>query len=403
MRKVVITGIGLRTPIGNTFADAQSVFRSGKPVIRSVIGPKGQVRAGAFVDADISGGFSRAEMALLDPVAQMALVAADDCVADSGADFNSFDRDRVGVFVGTGQGTVHTSSQEFGNLALKDSVKAFSVLRGLGNGAGNFMAIRHKLRGPCETTMLACSSANTALGHALRAIQYGHVDAALAGGVEATFCEGSWRIWEAMRVLAKVDADSPETSCRPFSADRTGLVLGEGAVIYMLEAEEHARARGAKIYAVLAGFGASCDGSHISQPDASGQVLALNACLKDAQLTPPEVGYVNAHGTATPTGDPVEAQALRVAFGSHANALMVSSTKSLHGHLLGAAGAIELLAAISAVRDGLIAPTANLHTLDPACDLDFVPLHSRQADVQVAVSSNFAFGGSNACIAVTRA
>lgn len=403
MRKVVITGIGLRTPIGNTFADAQAVFRSGKPVIRSVLGPAGQVRAGAFVDGDMSAGFSRAEQALLDPVAQLALVTTDACVADSGIDFDSLDRDRIGVFVGTGQGTLNTSFEAFGNLALHNTVKAFTVLRGLANGAGNFMAIRHKLRGPCETTALACSSSNTALGHALRAIRYGQVDAALAGGVEATFCEGAWRIWEAMRVMAKVDPEAPEASCRPFSADRTGLVLGEGAVIYMLEAEEHARARGAKIYGVLAGFGASCDGSHIAQPDASGQALALNACLRDAQLTSSEVGYVNAHGTATPTGDPIEAQALRMAFGSHADSLMVSSTKSLHGHLLGAAGAIELLAAISAVRDGLIAPTANLHTPDSACDLDFVPLHSRQADVQAAISSNFAFGGSNACIAVTRA
>lgn len=404
MRDVVITGIGLRTPLGHTLDAVKAVYASGKPVIRLVTGPAGQLRAYAKIEDDLSAGFSRAEQVTLDPLAQLAIPTSIDAVADSGLVVADADQDRIGVFLGSGQGASATLVDAFTSLALKDSLKAFTVLRGLNNGAANTIAIRNGFRGQCETMMLACSSSNAAIGAAYRAIRHGYLDAALAGGAEATFNEGSSRAWEAMKVLAKFDPEHPETCSRPFSKDRTGLVLGDGSVIYMLEAEEHAKARGARIYCRLAGYGASNDAVHIAQPEVSGQVLALRACLRDAGLQPSDIGYINAHGTATPTGDPVEVQALRQAFGSWAGQIPVSSTKSLHGHLLGAAGAIELLAAITAVTDGLLAPTANLEVPDPECDLDFVPIHARHGvDVRAAMSSNFAFGGSNACLIVSRA
>jgi len=403
MREVVITGIGLRTPMGHTLDAVKDVFESGRPVVRLVAGPGGRQRAFAQIADDWSAGFSRFDQLLLDPLAQLAQLASDDALADSGLVLDYADRDRIGVYLGTGQGAAMTAYENFTQLATQDTIKSFSVLRGLGNGAASQIAIRHGLRGACENIMLACSSSNSALGNAMRAIRHGYLDAALAGGAEATFNEGAIRSWEALKVMARVDPERPEASCRPFAKDRSGLVLGDGAVIYLLEAAEHAHARGARIYARLAGYGASADATHLSNPDAEGQALALRACLKDAGLSTTDIGYINAHGTATPSADPVEVRALKAVFGAQAGQIPISSTKSLHGHLLGAAGAIELLAAIVALTDGLIAPTANLEQPDPECDLDFVPLHARTGvEVEAALSSSFAMGGSNTCLAVTR-
>jgi 3-oxoacyl-[acyl-carrier-protein] synthase II len=403
MRNVVITGIGMRTPMGHTLDAVRGVYESGKSVIRLVEGPGGRLRALAKMDDDFTAGFSRMDQLLLDPLALMTQHAADDAVADSGMDLETADRSRIGVYLGSGQGASQTKYDAFTSLATNDSIKTYTILRGLDNGAANQVAIRHQLRGACEAVVLACSSSNAAMGQALRAIRHGYLDAALSGGAEATFTEGVIRAWEAMRVLAKFDPEHPETCSRPFSKDRTGLVLGEGAVLYMLEAEEHALARGARIYARIAGYGSSCDATHISAPDPAGQALAMTACLRDAGLEPADIDYINAHGTATPVGDPIEVRAIRKAMGSHAEQVPVSSTKSLHGHLLGAAGAIELLAVIIAMRDGVIAPTANLHEPDPECDLDFVPNQARRgATVKAALASNFAFGGSNACLALIK-
>jgi 3-oxoacyl-[acyl-carrier-protein] synthase II len=404
MRSVVITGIGLRTPMGHSMDAIRSVYLSGRPVIRRIDGPDGRVRAFAKMDDDFSAGFTKLEQAMLDPVAMMATVAADDTLRDSAIALDAVDRRRIGVYVGTGQGSSSTAYRGFTELALKDRIKPYSILQGLFNGAGNHISIRHGLRGACETVVLACSSSNAAMGMALRAIRHGYLDAALTGGAEATFHEGVIRAWEAMRVLALFDPDKAAACCRPFDKQRTGLVLGEGAVFFMFEAEDHARARGARIYARVAGYGASADATHITIPNADGQALALQNCLDDAGLTPTDIGYINAHGTATPAGDPIEVQSMRIALGKAAEQIPISATKSLHGHLLGAAGAIELLAVIVALQDGLIAPTANLQDPDPACDLDFVPLVARTGvDVQAGLSTSFAFGGSNACIALTRA
>lgn len=410
MREVVITGIGMRTPMGNTLDAVRDVYRRGKPVVRAFEGPNGRLRVGARVPDDYSAAFTRPEQALLDPIAMMAQAAADDVMRDSGLWVEpgsgaalAVDRNRFGVHIGTGQGTCSTFYDSFSLLALHDRLKPFSVVRGLFNGAANHIAIRHGLRGSCQTTVLACSSSNTAMGNAMRAIRHGYLDTALVGGVEATFSEGMVRAWEAMRVQARFDPAEPEGACRPYARDRSGLVLGEGSVMYIFEEAEQARARGARIYARVAGFGESSDAVNLVAPDADGQALAVQACLGDAQLSASDIGYINSHGTATPTGDPIEVQGLRKALGAHAESVAISSTKSLHGHLMGAAGAVELLSLIVALNDGLIAPTANLHDPDPACDLDFVPLVARTgAKVGAALSTSFAFGGSNACIALTR-
>jgi 3-oxoacyl-[acyl-carrier-protein] synthase II len=404
MRSVVITGMGMRTPMGHSMDAVRAGFLSGQPVIRRIDGPDGRIRAFAKMDEDFSIGFTKLEQSMLDPVTMMAVVAADDTLSDSAMTLGAVDRRRIGVYLGTGQGASGTAYRSFTDLALKDRIKPYSILQGLFNGPANHISIRHGLRGACETVVLACSSSNAAMGMAFRAIRHGYLDAALTGGVEATFHEGVIRAWEAMRVLALFDPDNAAVCCRPFDKQRTGLVLGEGAVFFMFEAEDHARARGARIYARVAGYGASADATHITVPDAQGQALALQNCLDDADLVPADIGYINAHGTATPAGDPIEVQSMRMVMGKVAEQIPISATKSLHGHLLGAAGAIELLAVIAALQDGLIAPTANLHDPDPACDLDFVPLVARTGvDVRAGVSTSFAFGGSNACIALTRA
>lgn len=403
MRDVVITGIGLRTPMGDTLDAVREVFAAGRSVVRAFEGPGGRQRLGGRLTSDVSAIFTRSQLMLMDPVAQLSTAASDAAVADSGIDLSAADRQRIGVFVGTGQSTAATSMEGSVSLALHDTVGTFTILRGLGNATANHVSIRHGVRGESQTTVLACASSNMAIGNAMRMIRHGYLDAAIAGGAEATFSEHIVRAWESMRVLAKPHRDGPAATCRPFSKSRGGVVLGEGCVLYMLEAEEHARARGARIYARLVGFGSSCDATHIAHPNAEGQALAMQACLRDAGAGPADLGYINLHGTGTPTGDPVEVAAVHQALGEYATRVPVSSTKSMHGHLLGAAGAVELLAPILALHDGLLAPTANLDDPDPAFDLDFVPRTARTGvKMDLAMSSNFAFGGSNVCLLLAR-
>jgi 3-oxoacyl-[acyl-carrier-protein] synthase II len=403
VRDVVITGIGLRTPLGDTLDEVREAFATGRSAIRAFDGPGGRQRLGGRLRGDITAGFTRSQVMLMDPVAQLTAATSDDTLADSGIDLDAIDRGRVGVFVGTGQSTAQTSMEGSVSLALNDTVGTFTILRGLGNATANHVSIRHGLRGESQTTVLACASSNMALGNAMRMIRHGYLDAAIAGGAEATFSEHAVRAWESMRVLAKPHPAGVEATCRPFSKSRGGVVLGEGCVLYLLEAEAHARARGARIYARVVGFGSSCDATHIAHPDAAGQARAMQACLRDAGASPADLGYINLHGTGTPTGDPVEVAAVHQALGEHATRVPVSSTKSMHGHLLGAAGAVELLAPILALRDGLIAPTAHLTDPDPAFDLDFVPCTARTGvRMDLAMSSNFAFGGSNVCLLLAR-
>lgn len=404
MRNVVITGVGLRTPLGHDMASVRAALTSGTSAVRRIEGPGGRIRAMATIHDDFSSKFSRFERSTIDPLTMLAVTAAEDAVRDSGIDLSSVDRDRVGVYLGTGQGASTAAYEISTGLATRDRCSPFSILQGLSNAAGDHIAMRNGFRGDCETVLLARSSSNAAMGHCMRAIQHGYLDAAVVGGAEAVHNEGVIRAWEAMRVLARFDPDDAAAACRPFDRHRSGLVLGEGAVLFIFEEEQQARARGARILARVTGYGASTDATSATVPDAEGQALALRRCLEDAGMQPSDVGYINAHGTATVAGDPIEVRSIRKAMGAHAEQVPISATKSMHGHLLGAAGAIELLSVIVALNDGIIVPTANLHEPDPACDLDFVPLVARTGvDVAAGLSTSFAFGGSNACIALTRA
>jgi len=274
---------------------------------------------------------------------------------------------------------------------------------GMVNAAGSNVAVRHGLRGPFGNYSTACSSSAMALGEAMRTIAAGRADAMIAGGAEALLVPGVLVAWQALRTLAPADAADPAASCKPFDKRRGGLVLGEGAAAFVLEEESRARARGAKIYALLTGYGNSCDAVHMSRPDRDGQVRAMKEALAEAQLSPPDIGYINAHGTATAVGDVVEAEAINAVFGAAAREVPVSSTKSLHGHLLGGSGALEFAAALLALDRGILPPTGFLEQPDPACAVRHVPRVAERVDKPRAVMSNsFAFGGSNVVLVAER-
>jgi 3-oxoacyl-[acyl-carrier-protein] synthase II len=277
------------------------------------------------------------------------------------------------------------------------------VVKGMNNAAAAHIAMDFHCHGQSITYSTACSSSALAIGEAARAIRGGHADLAIAGGSEALLTLGTISAWQAMRTLAIPDPADPASACRPFAADRTGLVLGEGAGFVILEEEGHARARGANILARLSGYGASTDAMHLTKPDATGQAAAMQAALTDAGLQPTDIGYINAHGTATLAGDVIETEAIKRVFAAHARALAVSSTKSMHGHVMGATGAIEFIASVLALQHRFLPPTINLHKPDAACDLDYVPNRAR-LDVPLAhvMSNSFAFGGSNAVLIASR-
>jgi nodulation protein E len=275
-------------------------------------------------------------------------------------------------------------------------VHPLTIPKTMANAGASHISMEFGLTGPGFTISTACSSAGHAIGQAFWMVRGGAADLAIAGGSEAPFSFGLLKAWEAMRVV------SPDT-CRPFSKDRRGMILGEGAAMFVLEPLEAARARGARIHAELVGFGMSSDAAHITQPSAEGAMRAMRAALRDAGIAPEQVGYINAHGTGTVANDAAETAAIRAAFGAHADRLAVSSTKSMHGHALGAAAALECLAAVLALRDGVLPPTANFNEPDPACDLDVIPNHARAAQVECALSNSFAFGGLNAVLALRAA
>ena len=271
----------------------------------------------------------------------------------------------------------------------------------MNNAAGSNVAVRHGLRGPFANYSTACSSSAMALGEAMRTIAAGRADAMVAGGAEALLTPGTLAAWQALRTLAPADAAEPAASCKPFDKRRGGLVLGEGAAAFVLEEESHARSRGAKIHALLTGYGNSCDAAHMSRPDRDGQVRAMHEALREAGRAPADIGYINAHGTATAVGDVVEAEAINAVFDGVP--VRVSSTKSLHGHLLGGAGALEFAVALLALEEGLLAPTAFLEQPDPACALNHVALKAeRVAPPRAVMSNSFAFGGSNVVLLAER-
>jgi nodulation protein E len=341
--------------------------------------------------------FDEKDIGLLDRFAQFGVIAARQAVKDAGVEFNQRLRERAAIVTGSCVGGQTTEDEGFVGLYRNNSsrVNPFTIPRTMGNAAASRISLELGIVGPTYTVSTACSSANHAIGQAFWMLRCGAVDVAIAGGSEAIFSMGFLKAWEAMRVV------SPDT-CRPFSKDRRGLILGEGGAMLVLETLESAEARGAKIYAELAGFGMSSDAHHITQPSPEGAARAMRWALEDGGIRPQEIGYINAHGTATLANDTMETTAIRDVFGAHTKRLAVSSTKSMHGHTLGAAGAIEAVATVLALRCGTLPPTANYTTPDPTCDLDVIPNEPRKAEVEAALSNSFAFGGLNAVLAFRR-
>jgi 3-oxoacyl-[acyl-carrier-protein] synthase II len=399
-RRVAVTGMGVVSPSGNDCETFFANLLAGRSGIRRLSAGFAQLGACVVGEVDYDPGdrYPPAKLALLDRFTQFALEATAQAVGDAGL---RFEGTRAGVYLGTGMGGAGTLQTAYEDLlvAEKGRVSPYTVLRSMANSAAGHISIDYAVRGPSITYSTGCSSASVAIGEACRAIRHGYIDAAIAGGSESTLSPGNLIAWESLRTLAVPDTRNPGASCRPFSRDRTGLVLAEGAGIVVLESLEHAARRGAAIHAELAGFGAASDAEHMTRPCLEGQVQAMRQALADAGIDADEVDYINAHGTATMAGDVTETSAIKRVFGERAAAIPVSSTKSMHGHLMGAAGAVEFIAAVMAIRRGAVPPTANLRVPDPECDLDYVPNAGREvARLRTAMSNSFAFGGSNAVL-----
>jgi beta-ketoacyl-acyl-carrier-protein synthase II len=404
MHRVAVTGLGVVAPLGQSVdalfaglcAGRSGVGRLSLPGAERLKSP-----IGAAVAFDGSTRFTPAQARLLDPVSQYALAASAQAIADAGLDFSSVDRERCGVSVGTGLGGAATTDigYQIAYGQRSERVPTYSVLAAMTNAPASWIAIEHGLTGPNLTYSTACSSSAVALGEAAQRIRQGDADIMVAGGAEAPLTFGVLLAWDALRVLATVDPVDPSQSCRPFSGNRSGLVLGEGAAFVVLERWDHASARGATIRAELAGYGLATDVTHITRPSVDGQARAMRAALRSAGLHPDEIDYVNAHGTATLQNDRVETAAIKDVFGPRARSLPVSSTKSMHGHLLGAAGALEFLISVIALQEGIVPPTLHLDVPDPDCDLDYVPGQARKGlTLRAALSNSFAFGGTNAVL-----
>ncbi|HQY89025.1 MAG TPA: beta-ketoacyl-ACP synthase II [Tepidisphaeraceae bacterium] len=406
MRRVVITGLGCITSLGETVDELWEALCTGK----SGIGPITRWDATAFTtrfggecsNFDITKyGVDGREAKRLDRFAAFGLAASIRAANDSGINFGNIDSYRAGVLIGTGVGGMETIEEQCEVLITRNPsrVSPFTVPKMMANAASGNVSIRLGLRGPCTAVSTACATGSNAIGDAARFIQHNVADIMIAGGSEAALCRLGIASFAAARALSQRN-DSPQTASRPWDKSRDGFVMGEGAGIVVLEEYEHAKARGAKIYAELAGYGMSADAHHITAPidEGTGAAKAMNLALEDAKVNPTDVQYVNAHGTSTGLGDLAEVKAIKTVFGAHAKKLMVSSTKSHMGHLLGASGGVEAIAAVLTVKNNLIPPTINLHEPDEECDLDFVPLKARDSKVDIAISNSFGFGGHNACL-----
>ncbi len=399
MRRVVITGQGTINALGHDVTTTLAAMRAGKcgigpldlrDVERLSIRIGGQVR-----DFRPEDHFTRQQLALYDRFTQFALIAAREAVAQSALEFTEELGLRAGVVLGTAGGGLQTQDDNFRTVYEegRNRVHPLVVPRLMNNAAASHVSMSFGLRGPSYSVSTACASSNHAMGQAFLLIRSGLSPVMLTGGSESMLCFGGIKAWEGLRVMSK-------EACRPFSADRSGMVQGEGAAVFVFEEYEHARTRGAEILAEVVGFSMVSDASDIVMPSREGAVRAMRGALLDAGLAPAEVGYVNAHGTGTAANDRTECAAIAEVFGDQARELMVSSTKSMHGHLIGATGAVELLACIMALREGVIAPTVGYNRPDPDCPLDVVPNEARKARVTACLSNAFAFGGLNAVLAL---
>ena len=402
MNRVVITGAGTINPLG---ADVPATFAAMQEG-RCGIGPleiKDVARLSIQIGGQIKGydeadHFNRQQIALYDRFTQFTLLAAREAIGQSGLTFTGELADHSGVVLGTLGGGLNTQDENYRAVyeAGKNRVHPFIVPKLMNNAAASHVSMEWNLRGPSFTVATACASSNHAMGQAFNMVRCGMAKVMVTGGSEAMLCFGGIKAWEGLRVMSR-------DACRPFCATRNGMVQGEGAGVFVFEDYAHAKARGAEILCEVAGFAMSSDASDIVMPSKQGAARAIAGAIKDAQLPKETVGYINAHGTGTAANDKTECAAVADVFGAHADRLMMSSTKSMHGHLIGGTGAVELLACIMALKDGIIAPTIGYQEPDPECALDVVPNVARDADVEVALSNAFAFGGLNAVLALRKA
>ena len=400
-RRVVITGAGTINALGHDVASTMAAMKEG----RCGIGPlhirdvdRLSIQIGAQVKGyDERSHFNRQQIALYDRFTQFTLLAAREALAQSGLTFNGALADQSGVILGTSGGGLTTQDENYRSVYEegKNRVHPFIVPKLMNNAAVSQVSMEWNLRGPSFTVSTACASSNHAMGQAFNMVRSGMATVMVTGGSESMLCFGGIKAWEGLRVMSK-------DACRPFSATRNGMVQGEGAGVFVFEDYEHAVKRGADILCEVAGFAMSSDASDIVMPSKQGAARAIAGALLDAKIDCSEVGYINAHGTGTAANDKTECAAVADVFGPHADKLMISSTKSMHGHLIGGTGAVELLACIMALRDGVIAPTISYEEPDPECALDVVPNEARDADVDVVLSNAFAFGGLNAVIALRK-
>ncbi len=401
MKRVVITGAGTINALGHNVPDTLEAMREGRcgigdlefrDVDRLAIRIGGQVRG-----YEPETRLNRQQLSLYDRFTQFTLIAAREAIGQSGLEFSGELAARSGVVLGNSGGGMTTLDENYRSVYEdgKNRVHPFVVPKLMNNAAASHLSMEFNLKGPSFTVSTACASSNHAMAQAFQMVHGGMTPVMITGGSESMLCFGGVKAWDGLRVMSK-------DGCRPFSANRNGMVQGEGAGIFVFEEYEHARARGAEILAEVAGYAMSSDASDIVMPSKQGAARAIKGALADARLNTSDVGYINAHGTGTAANDKTESAAVADVFGAHADRLMISSTKSMHGHLIGGTGAVELLACILAVRDGIIAPTIGYDEPDPECALDVVPNEAREADVSVALSNAFAFGGLNAVLALKR-
>ena len=401
MKRVVITGAGTINALGHCVKDTLAAMTAGtcgigplsfRDVERLQIQIGGQVRG-----FEAEGRYNRQQMSLYDRFTQFTLAAAKEAIEQSGLSFSGELSARSGVVLGTAGGGVSTWDDNYRLVYEegKNRVHPFVVPKLMNNAAASHISMEWNLKGPSFTVATACASSNHAMAQAFSMVRSGMAPAMITGGSESMLCFGGVKAWEGLRVMSR-------DACRPFSANRNGMVQGEGAGVFVFEELEHARARDADILCEVVGFAMSSDAADIVMPSKAGAARAMAGALQDAKINREDVGYINAHGTGTAANDKTECAAVADVFGPHADNLMMSSTKSMHGHLIGGTGAVELLACIMALRDGVIAPTIGYQEPDPECALDVVPNEARQAHVDVALSNAFAFGGMNAVLALRR-
>ncbi|MDJ0630257.1 MAG: beta-ketoacyl-[acyl-carrier-protein] synthase family protein [Rhodobacter sp.] len=402
MRRVVITGAGTINALGHNVPDTLEAMREGRcgigeleirDVDRLSVKIGGQVRG-----YDEHAHFNRQQIALYDRFTQFALLSASEAISQAGLTFFGELAARSGVVLGTSGGGLSTQDENYRVVYEdgKNRVHPFVVPKLMNNAAASHVSMQWNLKGPSFTVATACASSNHAMGQAFQMIRYGLADVMVTGGSESMLCFGGVKAWEGLRVMSK-------DACRPFSANRSGMVQGEGAGAFVFEEMGHAKARGAEILAEVIGFAMTSDAADIVMPSKQGAARAIKGAMQDARLPKEKVGYINAHGTGTAANDKTECAAVADAFGPHADSLMLSSTKSMHGHLIGGTGAVELLACIMALREGVIAPTIGYEEHDPECALDVVPNEAREAKVDAVLSNAFAFGGLNAVLALKAA